>query len=197
MLREIAELQFGSSWNQLHDESGIVIQLDDNSIAQLRETLNTINRELLSSPDRYRSLNAEYLSRQLGQQVVAGIVASKPIRLSKPDKKRRQALSNALDHMEVNYDELLSIKQLSKVAGTSQRTLEYIFQDKYQVSPKTFLIARRLHATRQQLLQSQQKENRIIDIANQNGFWHMGQFAKDYRSLYGELPSQTQKKSCG
>jgi AraC-like DNA-binding protein len=164
MLGEIAELQFGSSWNKLQDESGTVSQLDDNSIAHLRETLNTINRELLSSPDRYRSLNAEYLSRQLGQQVVAGIVASKPIRLSKPDKKRRQALSNALDHMEVNYDELLSIKQLSKVAGTSQRTLEYIFQDKYQVSPKTFLIARRLHTTRQQLLQSQQKENRIIEF---------------------------------
>ena len=71
-----------------------------------------------------------------------------------------------------------------------QRSLEYTFQDKYQVSPKTFLTARRLHATRQQLLQSQQKESRIIDIANQHGFWHMGQFAKDYRAPYSELPSQ-------
>lgn len=195
MLREIAELQFGASWSKLHDESGTVIQLDDNSIACLRETLNIINRELLSSPNRYQSLNAEYFSQQLGQQVVAGIVASKPIRLSKPDKKRRQALSNVLDYMEVNYDDLISIKQLCKVADTSQRTLEYIFQDKYQVSPKTFLTARRLHATRQQLLQSQQKENRIIDIANRHGFWHMGQFAKDYRALYNELPSDTLKKA--
>jgi len=69
------------------------------------KTLNTMNRELLSSPDRYQSLNADYFSQQLGQHVVAGIVASRSIRLSKPDKKRKKALSNVLDYMEVNYDE--------------------------------------------------------------------------------------------
>jgi len=30
-----------------------------------------------------------------------------------------------------------------------------------------------------------------IVIANQYGFWHMGQFAKDYNNLFGELPSET------
>jgi AraC family ethanolamine operon transcriptional activator len=198
MLREIAELQFGTSWSKLNDESGSVIQLDGNSISRLRTTLNTITHELLSSPERYLSLDARFFSHQLGEQVVAGIVASKPIRLSKPDKKRRDALSKVLNYAEVNYDELLSIKQLCNIAGTSQRTLEYIFQEKYQVSPKTFLTARRLHAVRQQLLAPRHKaKSRIVDIANQHGFWHMGQFAKDYRLLYSELPSQTQKKSSG
>ncbi|MCP4333606.1 MAG: AraC family transcriptional regulator [Gammaproteobacteria bacterium] len=31
----------------------------------------------------------------------------------------------------------------------------------------------------------------IIELAGIHGFWHMGQFAKDYRQLYGELPSVT------
>jgi len=32
-------------------------------------------------------------------------------------------------------------------------------------------------------------------MANRHGFWHMGQFAKDYKNLFGELPSQTLSKN--
>jgi AraC family ethanolamine operon transcriptional activator len=35
---------------------------------------------------------------------------------------------------------------------------------------------------------------KTADIANLVGFWHMGQFAKDYRKLFAELPSETIKK---
>ncbi|GAG76698.1 unnamed protein product, partial [marine sediment metagenome] len=31
----------------------------------------------------------------------------------------------------------------------------------------------------------------IIELAGVNGFWHMGQFAADYRRIYGKLPSET------
>ena len=31
----------------------------------------------------------------------------------------------------------------------------------------------------------------IIELAGVNGFWHMGQFAADYRRIYGQLPSET------
>ncbi|MCK5375915.1 MAG: helix-turn-helix domain-containing protein, partial [Acidobacteria bacterium] len=31
----------------------------------------------------------------------------------------------------------------------------------------------------------------VTDVANNWGFWHMGQFAADYRKMFGELPSQT------
>ena len=32
---------------------------------------------------------------------------------------------------------------------------------------------------------------RVSDVVNDWGFWHMGQFAADYRKLFGELPSET------
>ena len=31
----------------------------------------------------------------------------------------------------------------------------------------------------------------ITKVANRWGFWHMGQFASDYRKLFVELPSDT------
>jgi AraC family ethanolamine operon transcriptional activator len=37
----------------------------------------------------------------------------------------------------------------------------------------------------------------VSDAANRWGFWHMGQFAADYRKLFGERPSQTATDSRG
>jgi AraC family transcriptional regulator, ethanolamine operon transcriptional activator len=34
----------------------------------------------------------------------------------------------------------------------------------------------------------------IQDIASHWGFWHLSQFAQDYRQLFGELPSDTLHK---
>jgi AraC-like DNA-binding protein len=34
----------------------------------------------------------------------------------------------------------------------------------------------------------------ITDVANEWGFWHMGQFAADYQSQFGELPSETRNR---
>jgi AraC family ethanolamine operon transcriptional activator len=33
----------------------------------------------------------------------------------------------------------------------------------------------------------------VHEIARRWGFWHIGEFAADYRRLFGELPSQTFK----
>jgi AraC family ethanolamine operon transcriptional activator len=40
---------------------------------------------------------------------------------------------------------------------------------------------------------------KVADVANKWGFWHMGQFAADYRKLFAELPTETLGRSrrCG
>jgi AraC family ethanolamine operon transcriptional activator len=32
---------------------------------------------------------------------------------------------------------------------------------------------------------------KVHHVANRWGFWHMGQFARDYQRQFGELPSET------
>lgn len=34
----------------------------------------------------------------------------------------------------------------------------------------------------------------VTALATRWGFWHMGQFTKDYKRLFAELPSETLKK---
>lgn len=85
-------------------------------------------------------------------------------------------------------DEVPPIKELCRITNVSKRTMEYAFQEHYGVLPKTYINAMRLNGARRAL----RSTRTIADAANTFGFWHMGQFAKDYRKLFGELPSATQ-----
>ena len=66
----------------------------------------------------------------------------------------------------------------------------YAFRDRYDLSPKAFINSERLVRVKQDL-RSRPDNVPIVEIANHWGFWHMGQFARDYRRQFGELPSQT------
>ena len=83
-----------------------------------------------------------------------------------------------------------SVGELAKLTGVSERTLRRGFHERFDTSPKAYLQAQRLIGVRREL-RGTGPEVPINDIANAWGFWHMGQFAADYRRQFGELPSQT------
>jgi AraC family ethanolamine operon transcriptional activator len=75
--------------------------------------------------------------------------------------------------------------------GASERTLRRGFRERFGVSPKAYLLAQRLIDVRRTLRTADPDATLVADVANRFGFWHMGQFAADYRKHFGELPSQT------
>ncbi len=85
----------------------------------------------------------------------------------------------------------IKVSQLSQAAGVSERSLLRLFQKRFGLSPKAYLNRVRLCRVRHELKHSSGKV-RISDVANNWGFWHMGQFAADYRKLFAELPSETE-----
>ncbi len=89
-------------------------------------------------------------------------------------------------------DEDFDMKKITKQTGIKDRTLRYKFLNSLNVSPKRFHMSLRLHEVMKALKKGNDKTV-ISDIANVWGFWHMGQFAKDYKQFYGELPSETLK----
>lgn len=68
--------------------------------------------------------------------------------------------------------------------------MRYAFRELFGVSPKRYLQAVRLNGVRRDLLAAT-PEAKIADVANRWGFWHLGQFAADYRRQFDELPSET------
>jgi AraC family ethanolamine operon transcriptional activator len=100
-------------------------------------------------------------------------------------------LKQALTYITDYAGEPPTILDICQAAGVSQRTLEYAFLERFGVTPKTYLQAYRLNGVRKTLRQADPEATKIVDVANRWGFWHMGQFARDYQKLSGELPSET------
>jgi len=107
-----------------------------------------------------------------------------------PWRARDLARQRALAFIEANPDEPLTLRDLCRATRASARTLEYAFAEHFGVGPKVYLRAVRLNAVRRALHQADPAE-KVADLANRSGFWHMGQFAADYRKYFGELPSET------
>jgi AraC-like DNA-binding protein len=103
---------------------------------------------------------------------------------------RARAIRLALGYLEEHSRDAITVGDLCAATGVSWRTLDRAFKERFGVGPKGYLQRHRLAGVRAELLVS--PSNTVIaDVANAWGFWHMGQFASDYRGLFDELPSQT------
>jgi AraC-like DNA-binding protein len=97
--------------------------------------------------------------------------------------------------LEANDAQPLYIPELCKVIGVSGRTLRVCCQEQLGMSPKQYLLLRRMHLARRALRDSASDITTVTEIATQYGFWHFGRFAGEYRSLFGEAPSATLHRS--
>jgi AraC family transcriptional regulator, ethanolamine operon transcriptional activator len=79
-------------------------------------------------------------------------------------------------------------KELADLIGVSIRTLQDATPRTTGMSLHGYLRWKRLLATRQEL---QQGLTSVKSAALKSGFWHLSQFAFEYRKLFGELPSTT------
>ena len=105
-------------------------------------------------------------------------------------------IQKARDYIDAHADEPPAIQDVCRAAGVSWRTLDNAFRVLFGVTPKRYLQAMRLDGVRKEL-RRKGPSAKIADIANHWGFWHMGQFAADYRRQFGELPSETTRRVGG
>jgi len=145
---------------------------------------------LITSPTFEKNIQEEFLNTVSQALSPIESCSSHLVRASKPVtwKKIEEVMHLALDSpMKVN--------ELSQATGVSERTLLRLFHERFGISPKAYLCRIRLNGVRHNLKRSLPGKVKISDIANAWGFWHMGQFAADYKKLFGELPSATLKTS--
>ncbi|MCH4247952.1 MAG: AraC family transcriptional regulator [Acinetobacter populi] len=86
-----------------------------------------------------------------------------------------------------------TIAEVAQAVGVSIRTLSAGFKKYRQRTASETIREMRLQQVRQQLLNAEKTQN-VADIAHGCGYINLGDFARQYRLRYGELPSQTLKK---
>ncbi|HEX9046298.1 MAG TPA: AraC family transcriptional regulator, partial [Verrucomicrobiae bacterium] len=96
-----------------------------------------------------------------------------------------RGLSRAMAFIRDNYQQDISIRDLSKLAGLSPRQLERKFQAAFGQGPQQFLIKTRLRAGCQALLETKQS---ISEIAYGCGFCDQSAFARHFRKHLGMTP---------
>jgi AraC family ethanolamine operon transcriptional activator len=104
---------------------------------------------------------------------------------------RAQIIRRSMDFVDQHQGEYLSVEQLASAAGVSERTLRDAFQQYFGLAPVRYLNRRTLHQVRRAIKAADPIVATVTQIATQFGVWELGRFARDYRFLFGELPSET------
>ncbi len=112
--------------------------------------------------------------------------------LSKADSHR--ILAPIFDYLHAYPQRPLRTADLCTIAQVSERTLQNHFKRKVGMTPMAYLTGQRLNGVHRELWRADPYTTAVSDVANHWSFWHMGQFAADYRRLFGELPSATLKR---
>lgn len=103
-----------------------------------------------------------------------------------------RTIGRAIDFIEANLQRSLTIMDIAEAAGVGPRALQIGFQRQFGRSPLKYARQLRLARARDDLLTRADHES-IGDIATRWGFFHLGQFARQYRETYGERPSETKR----
>ncbi|MCO8580175.1 helix-turn-helix domain-containing protein [Burkholderia multivorans] len=90
-------------------------------------------------------------------------------------------------------EEPVTVLELCRALRCSRRTLQTSFQRVADVTPVAYLRTIRLNAVRRLLRTTSAQQLGVGEAAASWGFTHLGYFAREYRDLFGELPSQTQR----
>jgi AraC family transcriptional regulator, ethanolamine operon transcriptional activator len=104
---------------------------------------------------------------------------------------REQIIRMSIEFVDQHEGEYLSVEQLAAAAGVSERTLRDAFRRYFGVAPVRYLNWRTLHQVRRALKAADPSVSTVAGIVTQFGVWQFGRFARDYRFLFRELPSET------
>jgi len=130
------------------------------------------------------------LDVHLPEQILLTLAGSRYVKIASADLRKR-SIKLIKNYLVEFPHEPVTVNQLCTITRVSRRTLQYAFQEHYGMSPKTYLNNYRLNGVRRELRKRAPFKTKVNDVASLWGFWHMGQFAADYRKVFGELPSET------
>jgi transcriptional regulator GlxA family with amidase domain len=122
------------------------------------------------------------------------MASSSPNRVRPSFRQRDRAINKVKEFLSEFSDVPPTMADLCEVAQVSERTLEYAFQERYEMTPTTYLRFYRLNGVHKALKAADPTCTTVTKVATDWGFWHFGHFASHYRRFFGEPPSNTLKK---
>ena len=159
----------------------------------LRKTLQTICLTVDNSPEllNHNTDLQNLITSEIPYLLSQALMQAETQDIKTMPAKRSYALKTAIDYIQATPHDKISLNSFCAENSINERTLQRAFLEHYGITAKSYAKAHRLNHVFKRLSASDSSDTIISDIASSHGFWHMGQFAKDYRLHFGELPSET------
>ena len=137
-------------------------------------------------------LNDPGIQEMLVDELLDAIFLSSSIPpTQKQPAHRHLAAKKAAQYVRDHVDEVVTLRSMCEYAGASERSLRQGFLERFGVTPKMYIKRFRLYQLRDRLRDPVNKGATITECAAQLGLTHMGRLPSEYRTLFGELPSET------
>ena len=131
-------------------------------------------------------------------ELVHALMASQPDRPrdNEISASRRSIVNAAIELLNANPDEPVSVSSVCFALGVSERALQRAFQECIGTGLRAFERHRRLHAVHGAIMATGDRRS-ITEIAMSFGFWHLGRFSAAYAALYGCSPAESRRRIWG
>lgn len=101
------------------------------------------------------------------------------------EKKLKDSISLVVRYIQVNYMNLISIKDLSQAAGISLSRLQHVFKEATGLPLKQFILQEKIRKARGMLT-----DKTLIDIALDCGFYDQSHFIRHFKKQTGITPQR-------
>ncbi|WP_276391254.1 AraC family transcriptional regulator [Eudoraea chungangensis] len=193
LMRRLEALEYKNAIGLFGKEEKI-IRSNPEYIQSVVKDLDWFLRNQAQRPQEKKDILLERLFLEdLLDVIYANLENEDSLLFSPTIKKRDLAVNTAIDIIQYNSENTLNVRELSALTNVSQRTLEYGFMERFRITPKQYITAQRHHMVKKDLISEEYRNLSIFQVAAKYGFWHMGQFAADFKTQFGVLPSVLRK----
>lgn len=99
------------------------------------------------------------------------------------------ATSKFEEFLATNCDQPVYLSEICAAIGVSESTLRRCCREHLGMGPVRYLWLRRMSMVRAALTRADPAIATVTGIATDHGFWELGRFSVEYRTLFGESPS--------
>jgi len=144
------------------------------------------------APERIANAeSAHAMEQELTQAFVDCLVPRDLTSESAMGVRRVHVVKRLGEVLDSKLGEPVHLAELCRALGVSERTLRTCCLEAFGESPMRYLWLRRMNQARRALLRADPATGTVTEIATAQGFWELGRFAVQYRTLFGERPSST------
>ena len=176
------------AWNGQLPVTGMVIEPGAAGVSRLRSMIHATIEQ--PATGRWQVEQGHCLATGLAAIIDQHAGTAKTNGRTSPAESWR-AVSRARAFIETHLTEPITISKVCAHSAMSLSKLERSFRRELQMSPSQYILARRLAAVNRELKGTSSSGKKIVHIAMNFGFTHLGRFAGIYRKQFGELPSET------